>query len=105
MFKLLLVLICDGIYITGRKPDNLRKQRNFDEKSSSRTSSTISTADMQAIIDKLRGEGNRTSTRANYYHIWKMFNQFIIKLDEKPNTWEDRLVLFVGYLVNNKIAL
>ena len=28
-----------------------------------------------------------------------MFNQFIIRLDVKPSTWEERLILFVGFLV------
>ena len=32
----------------------------------------------------------------------KLFNQFIIRLDEKPSSWEDRLVLFVGYLIKEK---
>ena len=41
----------------------------------------------------------RDSTRHNYYDIWKNFNNFIIKLDIKPNNWEDRLVLYVAYLI------
>ena len=42
---------------------------------------------------------NRSSTRRNYYCVWKSFNEFIIRLDRKPRTWENRLTLFVGYLV------
>ena len=42
---------------------------------------------------------NRSSTRSNYYSMWKTFNEFIVKLDEKPDTWEESLTLFVGYLV------
>ena len=38
--------------------------------------------------------------RNNYYHIWRTFNQFIIKLDVKPNNWEDRITLFVTYLID-----
>ena len=37
--------------------------------------------------------------RANYYAVWKLFNEFFIKLDVKPETWEERLILFVGFLV------
>ena len=37
-----------------------------------------------------------------YYSVWKNFNSFFIKLDEKPKSWEDRLLLYVGYLVNEK---
>ena len=37
--------------------------------------------------------------------MWKNFNQFFVKLDQKPSTWEDRLNLYVGYLINcNKRA-
>ena len=57
---------------------------------------------MQSIIEKLRTEANRRSTDKVYYQIWKIFNEFIIKLDHKPKTWEDRLALFVGYLIECK---
>ena len=57
---------------------------------------------MHAIVERLRNEGNRSSTRMNYYAIWKKFNQFVIKLDVKPDSWEERLVLFVGYLIQSK---
>ena len=36
-----------------------------------------------------------------YYVVWKKFNQFYIKLDSKPNSWEERLVLFTAYLVDH----
>ena len=29
-----------------------------------------------------------------------IFNQFIVSLDRKPDTWEDRLTLFVEFLIN-----
>ena len=38
----------------------------------------------------------------NYYAIWKAFNTFYLKLNKKPGNWEDRLMLFVGYLINKK---
>ena len=38
----------------------------------------------------------------NYYAIWNVFNTFYLKLDKKPGNWEDRLMLFVGYLINKK---
>ena len=50
-------------------------------------------------MDKLRLERNRSSTRKIYYSVWKQFNEFFIRLDFKPQTWEDRLILFVGFLV------
>ena len=57
---------------------------------------------MQFLVDKLRHQCNRSSTRANYYSIWKKFNQFFIRLDSKPETWEEHLTLFVGFLIDNK---
>ena len=42
------------------------------------------------------------TTRNNYLSVWRSFNNFIIRLDCKPKRWEDRLVLFVGFLINEK---
>ena len=57
---------------------------------------------MQHIVDKLRSQQYRSSTRHNYYVVWKLFNKFFIRLDQKPDTWKDRLTLFVGYLIDNE---
>ena len=53
------------------------------------------------IVDKLKGQRHRKTTRDNYYGIWKTFNEFFIKLDVKPKNWEDRITLFVAYLIDN----
>ena len=66
----------------------------------SSTDSSISTSAIESIVDKLRRDRIRNSTKSNYYAVWKLFNEFYIKLDVKPSSWEDRLVLFVGYLIN-----
>ena len=76
------------------------KHKDSTDTTSSSGDSSISTAAVQSIVDKLKGERNRSSTRENYYKIWRKFNQFFIRLDTKLRSWEDRLVLFVGYLVN-----
>ena len=65
------------------------------------SSSTISTSAMESIVMKLKNERNRSSTRKNYYGIWKTFNQFFVKLDRKPDSWEERLILFVGFLIED----
>ena len=52
-------------------------------------------------MDMLCSQHNRDSTRKNYLSIWWTFNSFVISLDRKPTSWEDRLTLFVGYLVND----
>ena len=68
------------------------------------TSTSISTSAIQAIVDKLKCERNRISTRRNYHDIWRSFNEFFIKLDVKPESWEDRVTLFVGFLIEEKGA-
>ena len=45
---------------------------------------------------------HRCSTKTSYYGTWKQFNEFFIRLDHKPKSLEDRLVLFVAYLIENK---
>ena len=65
-------------------------------------SSSISTSELQSIIDKLRLERVRDTTKKNYYSVWKTFNEFYIHLDIKPKEWADRLTLFIGYLIEFK---
>ena len=73
---------------------------DIDETGTSSGASTISTVEMHRIIDKLKQERVRSTTKSNYYSIWKAFNKFFLKLDNKP-TWEERLVLYAGYLVHS----
>ena len=58
--------------------------------------------EIQLIVEKLRVKHLRASTSNNYYGILKAFNAFYLRLDIKPKSWEDRLVLFVGYLVQQQ---
>ena len=56
---------------------------------------------MSNIVEQLKMQQHRDSTRKNYYLIWKIFNRFFIRLDVKPTSWEDRLTLFVGHLIDD----
>ena len=53
-------------------------------------------------MERLRRERHRNSTQRTYYAVWKSFNQFFLRLDVKPISWEKRVILFVGYLVDKK---
>ena len=79
------------LLITGTK-------RKGGSKSSS-SSSTISTSDMLRIIERLKGQQNRPSTNKNYLTIWRQFNKFVIRLNIKPSLWEDRVALYVAFLI------
>ena len=57
--------------------------------------------ELELVVEQLKNNRHRESTKLNYYDIWKCFNHFYIKLDRKPHSWEQRLVLFVGYLIDN----
>ena len=67
------------------------------------TCSTISTAEVQNIVDRLKSQRCRDSTRVTYHRIWNLFNKFFLKLDIKPESWEQRIILFTGYLVDSNL--
>ena len=66
------------------------------------TDSMISSLAMQDIMDRLKMQSYRNSTRKNYYSVWKNFTEFYLRLDDKRKTWEQRLILFVGFLIQEK---
>ena len=68
---------------------------------SASTNSQLSTIEISGIVEQLKHNQHRNSTKCCYYTVWKLFNEFFVKLDLKPSNWEDRLMLFVGYLVQN----
>ena len=55
---------------------------------------------MYNIIDKLKSKRVRSSTSKNYLNIWRIFNKFLIRLDNKPGSWEERIYLFAAYLID-----
>ena len=78
------------------------KTKSSSKSSRSSQSSKISTSDIESIIERLKNGRHRMSTRKNYRNVWKNFNEFFIRLDVKPPTWEERIALFVAYLIDKK---
>lgn len=72
------------------------------EATSSSDDSKLSTEYFERILEVLKGQRLQPSTRDTYHKIWSLFNRFFIKLDVKPNKWEDRLALFITYLVETR---
>ena len=66
----------------------------------SSSSGSISTLHMENILENLKSKKNRNSTMNNYLAIWRSFNKFIIRLDRKPDSWEDQASLFGAFLVD-----
>ena len=75
---------------------------NSDKKSSS-GSSKLSVVKIQNILESLKADHNRESTKRNYLSIWRSFNSFLIRLDARPKTWEARTALFLAYLIQQGI--
>ena len=57
---------------------------------------------MDQILYKLENRQTRTSTSDNYLTVWRQFNQFLIRLDRIPSSWEDRVSLFCAHLIEDK---
>ena len=85
-------------YITG-KGRVKRCRTKAGSSSNSSDTSRISAASMKLILDKLTCHSKRDSTKKMYLGIWRRFNDFLMKLDKKPDSWEDRTSLFIAYLV------
>ena len=68
--------------------------------SSSLKTGRISSGRMEEILQQLKLKTTRSSTTANYYRIWQSFNKFIVRLDSIPGNWENRVMLYVAYLID-----
>ena len=78
-----------------------KRKETSSKSGSASTSSRLSSKEICAIIEDLKQHQHRDSTKKNYLAVWKIFNEFFVHLDFKPRDWEDRLNLFVGYLIQN----
>ena len=67
--------------------------------SASSTSSKLSSEYYHNILESLKCFQNRPSTLKNYHQIWNQFNKFLIRLDNRPNSWEERLALYGAHLI------
>ena len=56
---------------------------------------------MLQLIERLKCKRVRQSTSNNYLSIWRQFNRFVIKLDWKPDTWEERTAMFCAFLIQD----
>ena len=54
-------------------------------------------------MTKLKNKTTRDSTATAYLAVWHQFNSFLIKLDKKPKTWEERITLFAVYQIDKGI--
>ena len=60
---------------------------------------TISSNALIDILETLKNEKHKGLTHKSYYSIWRRFNQFLVKLDKIPKTWENRVSLYCAYMI------
>ena len=51
----------------------------------------------------MKANCKQQSTLAQYHGIWRTFNKFLIRLDDKLQTWEERLIYYVGYCTSRGV--
>ena len=66
---------------------------------SSTDSSKFSTSELLQVIERFQNRRHKKSTKKTYLAIWRKFNEFVIRLDELPKTWEKRIILYIGHLL------
>ena len=54
------------------------------------------------MLENLQGEKHRESTKEQYHKIWTNFNKFLLRLDRRPNTWEEKVAWYCTYLVQTQ---
>ena len=54
-------------------------------------------------MEQFKNKQHRDTTAKNYYGIWKNFNRFLIRLDDRPKDWEDRVSAYAAYLIERGI--
>ena len=51
----------------------------------------------------VRNTQTRKSTAENYLSIWRHFNRFLIELNGKIDSWEERTAIFGAYLIDSGV--
>ena len=53
------------------------------------------------MMELLQNQVYCDSTSQNYHVVWKLFNKFLIKLDNWPESWEGRVALWVTHMIKS----
>lgn len=61
--------------------------------------SKLSVEYLEKIAEEPRNKKRRGGTDQTYYEAWLSFNEFLIRLDSRPDCWDDRICLFVAHLI------
>ena len=54
---------------------------------------------LKEIVERLKREQICPRSQRTYHHAWHNFSKFMVRLDERPDTWTDSLVYFTANLI------
>lgn len=54
----------------------------------------------RCILGLIKQNQIRESTKQKYYQAWIKLNKFLLKFDELPESWEEKLVLYAMHLAD-----
>lgn len=85
-------------------PDYVKRtfeDSTFASSSASSRDSKLSVEFIKKVADGYVSKDIRQTTLNKYVEEWRTFNRFLLNgIDKIPNTWEDRLVVYVTFLVD-----
>ena len=55
---------------------------------------------MRQLVERLKCKSVRSTTAKTYLSVWRSFNKFLILLDRRPDSWEERTILFIANLID-----
>ena len=81
-----------------------RKQKNstYSGSCSSSDGTKLSLDYLTHIAKKFKTQNRQPSTKHTYKQAWYNFNDFLICMDKMPDSWNDRICLFVPQLIVEK---
>ena len=76
------------------------KKANSDTESTF-SSDRISVEDLEEKREYWMHHMHRPSTKKTYHGVWTKFNQFVLRLDYPPPTWEEKVSLYITHLLES----
>lgn len=73
-----------------------------DDCRSSSNDSLISTEYFQKVLEELELKAVEDSTMEVYMVAWRAMNEFYCRLDNKPKPWEQRMSLFIAFMIKKR---
>lgn len=97
MTKLYILILC--LAFTDGDPDDGFSE---DDCRSSSNDSLISAEYFKMVLDELEVKAVEDSTMKVYMVAWHAINNFYCRLDNKPKPWQQRMALFIAFMIKKR---